>query len=316
MFSTGSYKPGIIKFFAAIVLMGGVISIIWSSNLLLHDFNLYNNHHTQKAKSIESIPGHWLMTNNLQLELYKSGYHKFANQFNNSLPEKADVQKKNWPTEQKVDLHLNKKQSCINILYLWEEAGRLKVASIMTLNKSNKKPAVLVIPLNTCIGRNYETVQETYQAYGKDGVLRALQNTLEVKIDNYVILGHAAMVGLSDVLGNLTLGQDRISMVNALEQSVAGIRTNDDTIVQEVARQAIRPRTLLQLPKIIQLFKEHVETDLSIQQVLYLLNYTKSLNVDVTKKVVLPGEEHIPGYQGRRVISSVTWHNIMYWITE
>lgn len=252
------------------------------------------------------LPGHWLRTVPDPEKPGSDGSDKEKNSDKENRALREDVSFR----------HLNKALNAINILYIWTDKANLKVVSIMTLNKTSRRPALVVIPLGTVLGENGETLQDIYAAEGKVGMIKRLENRLETEIDNYVHINNEALYEISDILGPLQLGNERIAMAKVLEESAKGLRPNDERIVRAVAKQAIKPTTLVKFPAIVKVFKQHVESDISVQQVLQLLQYTRQMDINNMRKQALPGREICSEGKRRQLVAADTWQNILYDLTN
>lgn len=265
----------------------------------------------------QPLPGHWLKTEEAPVEYKEAALKNSEVSENTERLEEAQVfLGKNTEIFETSNRHLNREMDAINVLNLWTDKGKLKVVSITTLNRTSKKPAVVVISLATAMNEKGQTLQEFYQEKGLDNLRKELEKKFEVSLHNYVHIDHKALYALSDMLGPLKLQEEEVTMARALEESVEGTRRNDDSIVREVAKKVIHPVTWIKLPSILKVFKDHFKSSLEIGEILHILNYARQLRLEDTQKTVLPGK--VIFLEGRhcKIVKQDTWQNILYEATR
>ncbi len=219
---------------------------------------------------------------------------------------------------------LNRSLDSINIMYIWSDGDRLKVISVTGFNRKTKQAAIVVIPLHTVTNNgnivNLEdeqvTVQDLYQRSGRDAVRAFLERKFEITIPNFVHVNQPALKKLSDVIGALQVNGDEINMLEAFEQTAAGIRTDDADVVKAVASQVIRPQMLLEIPELLWIFTHDVRTNFSTQQMISLFHISRQMDLGHMCKTTLPGNEYFKGDLKHLFVSEQTWKNIIYEITQ
>lgn len=267
---------------------------------------------------IPPVTGHWLRTAEdrgyvpASLELKD---HKTA--FGSSLANSPVI------TLADATSRLNSRTDSINILYIWTDDDRLRVVSITSFNKKTRQAAVVVIPLNTVINNgnvvkvsdNYMTLQEFYKEKGRDGLRDLLQKKFDIKITNFVHVNQTALQKISDIVGGLKVNGDEITMLEAFEQTEAGIRTDDREVVRAVADQILRPRMLLEVPNLVWIFTHDIVTNFTTEQMISLFHFSRRMDLANMRKASLPGYNYTAGKEQYLFVSEHTWKNLIYEIT-
>lgn len=228
-------------------------------------------------------------------------------------------------TLEQVKTNLNKNTDSINIMYIWSDDEKLKVISVTSFNKTSKQAAIVVIPLYTVVDNgqvvnlqnSYTTIQDLYRLQGREGVRQFLEQKLEVKIPNFVQVNQSALRKLSDIIGVLEVSGDRTTMLEAFEQTAAGIRTDDREVVRAVASQVLRPGIILEIPDLLYIFTHDIQTNFSTQEMVQVFYFSRQMNLKEMRKTALPGYEYYQSPPRKFLfVSEQAWKNIIYDITQ
>lgn len=225
---------------------------------------------------------------------------------------------------EKARTQLNKTNDTLNIMYIWTDQKKLNVISVTTFNKTTGQAAITVIPLHTVIdsgnvvylGSHYQNISELYQSQGREGVREFLEEKLQIQIPYYVHVNQSALEKLSNIFGVLQINGDHVTMLEAFEQTVAGIRTDDRDVVRAVANRVLQPGIVLEVPTIIDIFTDDIKTNMSVQEMIRIFYLSRNLNLAHMQKTSLPGYEEINGIEKHLFVSENTWKNIIYNITN
>lgn len=266
---------------------------------------------------IKPAAGHWLKTE--QDRWYKPAAPEFAK----SAKTAANLASPVLSLEE-ARTALNRLTDSINIMYVWTDDDELKVISVTSFNKATRQAAIVVIPLHTVINngnpvnlkKEYVTVGDLYREKGRDGVRRLLEQKLGIKIANFVHVNQSALRKLSDIIGVLKVNGGETTMLEAFEETAAGIRTDDREVVRAVASQVLQPRMLLEAPKLLWIFTHDITTDFSVEQMIGIFHFSRQMNLQDMRKTALPGYEYGRGGSKYLFVSDQTWKNIIYEITR
>lgn len=273
-----------------------------------------------QARQIPPLRGHWLRTGD---DKYNPPALEDMTKAANTSQRKSVVSSVFTLEEAKTKLNI--KTDSINIMYVWCDSEQLKVISVTSFNKTSKQAAIVVIPLYTVIDNgqtvnlqnNYKTIQDLYRVQGREGVRRFLEQKLEIKIPNFVQVNQSALRKLSDIIGVLEVNGDNTTMLEAFEQTAAGIRTDDREVVRAVASQVLRPGIILEIPDLLSIFTHDIQTNFSTQEMLQVFYFSRQMNLKEMRKAALPGYEYYQApTQKFLFVSEQAWKNIIYNITQ
>ena len=219
---------------------------------------------------------------------------------------------------------LNRQTEAINILYIWTDDDKLRVISLTCFNKKTRQAAVVVIPLHTVVNngnvvnleKSYMTLQNLYREKGREGVREFVQKQFEINIPNFVHVNQTALRKISEIVGGLKVNGDDVTMLEAFEQTEAGIRTDDRDVVGAVANQILKPRMLFEIPKLLWIFTHDIKTNFSTEQMISLFHYSRQMDLANMRKTALPGREHVSSGFKYLFVSQQTWKNLIYEITR
>lgn len=205
------------------------------------------------------------------------------------------------------------------------EPGRTDTILLVFLDSKQKTVNILNIPRDTyvnIVGKGFKTKINHAFAYG--GVKMAkdtVEEFLDIQVDHYVDTDFDGFASLIDALGGITIDVEKrmyypaenIDLQKGVqkldgEQALAYVRYRSDGLgdLGRVERQqkflpiladrVMSLSTLWKIPKLVGIFRENVDTDLSLKEMLSLANAFKSFDVSQIKTSMLPGEpEYING---------------------
>ncbi|MEL7568060.1 MAG: LCP family protein [Dehalobacterium sp.] len=205
------------------------------------------------------------------------------------------------------------------------EPGRSDTLLLLFLDSKEKTVGVLNIPRDTyvnIVGKDIKTKINHAFAYGGVDMTRdTVEEFLDIKIDHYVDTDFKGFASLIDALGGITVDVEKrmyypaenIDLQKGVqkldgEQALGYVRYRSDGLgdlgrverqqkfLSILADQVMSLSTLWKIPKLVGIFQENVETDISLRELLSLANAFKSFDVSQLKTSILPGEpEYIDG---------------------
>lgn len=267
---------------------------------------------------VPPVSGHWLKTgmdNWYRPEKVDSGERRHAQAAPKVLPVYS---------VEKARTALNRVTDSINVMYIWSDKNTLKVISVTGFNRDTKQAAIVVIPLYTVVdtanevnpGKRKTTIQDLYREGGREAVRRFLEERLEVAIPNYVHVNQSALQKVSDIIGTLDVNGDKITMLEAFEQTAAGIRTDDSDVVKTVASQVRQPRMILEIPRLLWIFTHDIQTNFTTDQMVNLFYISRQMDLQHMRKTTLSGFEYVTETLKLLFVPDQTWKNIIYEITQ
>ena len=193
---------------------------------------------------------------------------------------------------------------------------------VVSLDKKNKDVKILSIPRDTRIrlgGFGIQKINAATAFGGADLAVKTVKDFLGVPIHNYVVVKLSSFRNIVDVLDgvdidikeemkysdpaggiyiDLSPGQQVLDGDKA-EQFVRYREYPDADVGRVKAQQqfmealidkALRPATILKLPKIIDVVQENVETDIQPLEFASLANFGRQIKQDDIKMYMIPGE--------------------------
>lgn len=198
---------------------------------------------------------------------------------------------------------------------------------LVRFEPDSSKVKVLSIPRDTAAfveGLGETKINEANHLGGPGLTARTVSRLLDgVGIDRYVRVNLMAVEAMVDALGgvevyvpkemkytdntqhlyiDLKQGKQRLNG----EQAVQFMRFRYDDLgdigriqrqqmlLRSLIEQAIGPMTLVRLPKILSVVQDYLDTNLSIEELVALLNFTKDISHDDAQMLMLPGNFNTP----------------------
>jgi len=219
---------------------------------------------------------------------------------------------------------LNHSADTLNIMYIWTDEDKLKVVSVTTFNRETKQASIVVIPLYTAtdttgtveLNREYRTIGDLYREKGREGVRGFLEQKLDIEISNFVHVNQTALEKLSDIIGIIEVNGRRSSMLEAFEQTAAGVRTDDRDIVSAVACEIVQPRILTRVPELLGIFSRDMTTNFTTGEMLAVFYLSRQMELQEMRKTALAGYEYESPGSKYLFVSEQTWKNIIYEMTQ
>jgi len=205
------------------------------------------------------------------------------------------------------------------------EAGRSDTILLVFLDSKEKTVGIMNIPRDTyanIVGKNIKTkINHAFAYGGVDMTKDTIEEFLDIEIDHYVDTDFDGFASLIDALGGITVDVEKrmyyqpenIDLQKGVqkldgEQALGYVRFRSDGLgdlgrverqqkfLSILADQVMSLSTLWKIPKLVGIFQDNVETDISLREMLSLANAFKSFNVSQIKTSILPGEpEYIDG---------------------
>jgi polyisoprenyl-teichoic acid--peptidoglycan teichoic acid transferase len=194
---------------------------------------------------------------------------------------------------------------------------------LMRFNPEVKKLNVLSIPRDTRTDIPGVGVRKINEANDAGGPALAAKATSEllggVGIDRYVILNVQGVEALVDALGgvmvtvpkdmkyqddsqhlyiNLKAGRQRLNGSQALqllrfrydEYGDIGRIQRQQMVMRALMEQALNPATITRLPQILSVVQSHLDTNLTVEELVALVGFGSQVNRSNTQMLMVPGE--------------------------
>ncbi|MCS6815378.1 MAG: LCP family protein, partial [Cyanobacteria bacterium] len=105
---------------------------------------------------------------------------------------------------------------------------------------------------------------------------------------------------------NLKAGKQRLNGNQALqllrfrhdENGDIGRIQRQQMVIRALKEQALNPTTIARLPQILKVIQAHIDTNLSVEELMALVGFSASLSKANTQMLLLPGDFSLPGEYG------------------
>ena len=206
---------------------------------------------------------------------------------------------------------------------------------LIRFNPHTDQLVVLSLPRDTrtLVQGRMTKLNEANQEGGPALSARSVSDLLGgVEIDRYVRINVQGVEKLIDALGgvkvnvpkdmkyqddsqhlyiNLKAGEQRLDGSKALQflrfryddHGDIGRIQRQQMMMRAVLEQALNPKTIARLPKILSVIQSHVDTNLSVEELLALAGYASKTNSYNTQMLMLPGD-----------FSSTSDYELSYWL--
>lgn len=206
-----------------------------------------------------------------------------------------------------------------------EEYNRHRTDTIIvvSLDRKNKDVKILSIPRDTRVrvgGFGIQKINAAMAYGGADLAVKTVKDFLGVPIHNYVAIKLSSFRNIVDALGGIEM--DIKEEMKYTDPSVGGVRINiqpgkqildgekaeefvryrgypdadigrikaQQQFMEALIKTALRPATILKLPKLIDVVQENVETDIQPLELASLANFARQIKQENIKMYMIPGE--------------------------
>ncbi len=199
---------------------------------------------------------------------------------------------------------------------------------LIRFNPENKKVSVLSIPRDTRSAIPGHGVTKINSANAFGGPPLAARSASEllggVGIDRYISMNVQGVEALVNALGGVTVhvpkdmkyqddSQHLYINLKAGRQHLNGTKTlqllrfrqdaygdigriqRQQMVMRAIMEQALNPATITRLPSILSVIQSHIDTNLSVEEIVALVGYAAQTNRSNTQMLMVPGEFSNPG---------------------
>lgn len=205
------------------------------------------------------------------------------------------------------------------------EPARSDTLMLVFLDSKEKTVGILNIPRDTyvyIVGKDIRTkINHAFAHGGMSMTKDTVEEFLDIKIDNCVDTDFNGFASLVDALGGITIDVEKrmyypaeninlkkgVQKLNG-EQALGYVRFRSDGLgdlgrverqqkfLSVLADQVMSLSTIFKIPKLVGIFQDNIQTDISVREMLALANNFKTFNISQLKTSILPGEpEYIGG---------------------
>ncbi|MGI6685168.1 MAG: LCP family protein [Bacillota bacterium] len=207
-----------------------------------------------------------------------------------------------------------------------KEKGRTDTIILVQFDAEKQKVHALSIPRDTLVeipGRGQDKVNHAYAFGDMELTIETLENFLSLTIDKYVKLDYQGFAYLIDAVGGVEMdvekdiqsgrylikkgrqildGEHAYALIRHRKEPLGDIARvqRQQQMAKALFRQIKEKQNLLEISLMALKFKEHITTDLSIKDMIWLINTVKKLDEKDIELKTLPGTFY-------------EWKGICYW---
>lgn len=228
---------------------------------------------------------------------------------------RAETEKSITQPVAREDQRLNSKTRNSNILCLGVAKQKLEMISIYSINRDNKKSAGIFLPTRTSLRINGEllSLADIYNKYDVLTLKKALSQSLLVDIPYHMVADQGGLVELSELIGPLYVENEEIDIPNLFVRPTS---EKDDAILQSLASEVTTPKMILQIPKLIRIFINNVQSDIGLGDLWELYQVFSKLDHSELSKIILWGKRVQMSGSDYWLVDPYDWHNVVYEMTE
>ncbi len=202
-----------------------------------------------------------------------------------------------------------------------EENSRSDTMILVNVDRQSKKIAMVWIPRDTRVevGLNrHDRINSINYLKGPEAACDTVGKLLNTKVKYYVTVNFSGFAKIVDILGgvpidvetnmqhydpdpklniNLTKGLSRLNGKEALDYvryrggptADIGRTARQQKFIKAMAKESLRPKNLIKLPKVLPEVFEQVKTNIPTSDILFMVKLAKDFNEDSVITQTLPG---------------------------
>jgi LCP family protein required for cell wall assembly len=187
----------------------------------------------------------------------------------------------------------------------------------VTIDPEEKYARILSIPRDTRVRYNdrWRKINEVYSSAGAEGSVKAVEDLLDMAIDRYAVVDFHGVIDLVDLVGgvvvdvptNMYKPLENIDLKKGAEQHLNGydalafLRYRDSrlsdmdrserqkAVLIQLAEKILMPANVFKLPTVAKTALTYMETNISLQEILTLAKYGRTILDNGVENQVLPG---------------------------
>ena len=198
-----------------------------------------------------------------------------------------------------------------------ELGDRTDTILLVTIDPDENYASILSIPRDTRIRYEgkWRKINEVYTADGAEGSVRAVEELLQMHIDRFAVVDFQGVIELVDLMDgvvvdvpvNMYKPLENIDLKKGPEQHLGGydalayMRYRDEwlsdmdrserqkEVLLQLADKLLQPRNLLKLPTIASTALAYMKTNISLQEIITLAKFGRTILNNGVENRVLPG---------------------------
>ena len=197
--------------------------------------------------------------------------------------------------------------SDVNIIVIWTDGPKLKAATLVCVD--NERSGVVAVPryIQLNVDDKLVSIEEFYYLTGRYDLISLLEEKFGITIHSYVSIDQKAVEYTSRILGEILVGEDTTTVVEAFEGTLQEIRSDDQAVVQALARRLFEPDAIVKIPYLTYVFMTNIETNLREREVLAVYRAIRHQGADTLRKRAVPGQDYYVDGKKYRLVEDEAW---------
>ncbi|MHB1127150.1 MAG: hypothetical protein ACYC2T_09355 [Bacillota bacterium] len=197
----------------------------------------------------------------------------------------------------------NRDTDNLNVLFLGVKENKLQMISVYSINYlHNMRSVAIFFPSETLVGkeRDDQTLEGIYAQAGVAGLKQAMEQILEVPIAYHVWMDQRILADVEKFIGPIYIGKRRLPMEKLFTMPLS---PEDEDILGALLQRFSQPGIYFwQLPRIITVFHNYINTDFQLNLNNLMLHYriARNINPGEISKILVEGRMENRG--GQRVL--------------
>lgn len=201
-----------------------------------------------------------------------------------------------------------------NCLAIGVNDNDIEMISLYSINNSNGRAVSIFFPINTIIrvDAKHTQLQDILKEKGIDNLIKITEKELDVKIANYVIIKKTGMKEFAKLIGTIYVNNKQVDLENLFTINVS---SEDEEIIRTITKELTKPSRVLQIPSMIKIMWNYVDTDFTISQVWNVYKMMKNIDLTTVKKKILWGSPLMFKGEVYTIIPERDWRNVVWEMT-
>jgi hypothetical protein len=216
---------------------------------------------------------------------------------------------------------LNRETDNLNVLFAGIGDEELMMVALYSIDyQETWRSAAIFFPVRATTafpGQEAEhMLYRIYQAEGVEGLVKALEEKLEVKINYYIEVDRKILIRVAEIIDPIYVEGEAVDITNLFDMEVT---PHDDYILGELVKQFRKPAVyFFALPELFFSFRRYISTDFAITPSNLYLHFKVARGIDpsLLTKTIVSGWDYYHRGEWIRVIPEDVWKNIVYRLTK
>jgi hypothetical protein len=216
---------------------------------------------------------------------------------------------------------LNKETDNLNVLFVGVGDGELKMVCLYSIDyQETWRSAAMFFPNRTTVGlpgRDAGSILAgIYEAKGVEGLVKALEDKLEVSINYYIKVDRKVLQKVAAIIDPIYVEGEQVDITTLFDMKVT---PHDDYILGELVKQFRKPAVyFFALPELFFSFRKYISTDFAITptNLYFHFKVASGINPSLLTKTIVSGWNYHHQGEWVWVIPEDTWKNIVHRLTK